>query len=87
MILGSYHYNERGVGRVPATTSGNEKTRISITYAASARGYKFKPIIINPRVNPIPDFTQPNNVLITYLKSGSFNEKVKQLLKLLIKLF
>ena len=58
--------------------------RISIAFAASASGYKFKPIIIVPRVNPIPDFTQPNNVLVYYSKSGSFNEKVKQILKLSI---
>ncbi len=36
----SYTYDEIGAQRVKAETTGNEKTRISIAFAAAANGYK-----------------------------------------------
>ena len=62
----NYTYDQVGAKRVPATTSGNEKTRISVYFAASASGYKLKPLIIVPRVNPLKDFEPPNNVVVVY---------------------
>lgn len=70
----NYTYDQVGAKRVPSTNSGNEKTRISVCFAASASGYKFKPLIIVPRVNPLKDFEPPNNVVVIYNKSGTFNE-------------
>ncbi|CAF0709703.1 unnamed protein product [Brachionus calyciflorus] len=70
----NYTYDQQGAKRVPATTSGNEKTRVSVCFAASASGFKFKPLIVIPRVNPLKNYEAPTNVIVVYNKSGVFNE-------------
>ena len=70
----NYTYDVAGSKRVPIRTSGNERTRISVCFAGAANGYKFKPLIIVPRVNPLKDYVPPNNVIVLYNKSGTFNE-------------
>ncbi|CAF0720027.1 unnamed protein product [Brachionus calyciflorus] len=70
----NYTYDQQGARRVPATTSGNEKTRISVCFAASANGYKFKPLIVIQRVNPLKNYEPPANVIVVYNKNGVFNQ-------------
>jgi hypothetical protein len=64
------------VARVRITTSGNEKTRVSVAFDAAANGAKLKPVIIIPRARPLPDYTPPDNVIVAYHNSGNFNEVV-----------
>ncbi len=34
------------------------------------------PVILVPRESPLPDFEPPRNVIVQYVKSGSFNEDI-----------
>ena len=56
MILGNYTYDKLGVKRVKATTSGNERTRVSIAVCAAADGFKLPIVAFVPRVNSLKDF-------------------------------
>ncbi|RNA43232.1 hypothetical protein BpHYR1_022234 [Brachionus plicatilis] len=69
----NYTNDQTDEKRVPSSTSGNEKTRMSVFFAASVAGYKFKPLIIVPRVNHLKDLEPPSNVVVVYHKSGSLN--------------
>ncbi len=72
----SYTYAEIGSRRVKAATTGNEKTRLSIAFAATANGQKLKPIVIVPRVNAMSNYIAPDNVIVVYSKAGTFNDKM-----------
>ena len=47
--------------RVAATTTGQTQTRVSVAFAATAAGDKFKPIILIPRKKPLKNFVPPRN--------------------------
>jgi hypothetical protein len=70
---GSYTYENKGKKRVKATSTGNEKTRLTVCFAAAASGEKLKPLIIVPRVNPLSGFEPPSNVVVLYDKTGNMN--------------
>ena len=62
-----------GANRVTLKTTGNDKTRISIAFSATASGNKLKPVILIPRKKPLKDFIPPDNVLVVYGRSENFN--------------
>jgi hypothetical protein len=51
----------QGKRRVRATTSGNERTRISAAFSATASGIKLPIYMIIPRKTDLPNFSPPNN--------------------------
>ena len=53
--------------RVPDTTSGNERTRISAAYSSSAFGLKLPIYLILPRKTEIPDFELHENCTLFIL--------------------
>jgi len=61
---------------VPWTNTGNEKTRVSVAFAAASSGYKLAPVILIPRKKPLKDFDPPNNVRVVYGTTGNFNFSV-----------
>lgn len=71
----NYTYEKRGTKRVVANTSGNERTRISITICASALGTKLPLVVIVPRKRPLKDFNPPQNVVIIYKPNGTFDSE------------
>ena len=76
IIFLSLHYTPRGEKIIPAVTSGNERTRISVAFTAAASGRKFKPLILIPRKKPFQIFFPPENVIVVYSTSGNFNDNV-----------
>ena len=69
-------YNPIGDKRIPSVTTGNERTRISVAFTASASGFKLKPLILIPRKKPLKDFLVQNNVIVVYGTKGTFNENI-----------
>ena len=67
-------YSEIGAKRVLATTAGQEQTRVSIAFSATAGGTKLKPLILIPRKRPLKRFTPLTNVKVVYGTKGNFNE-------------
>ena len=65
-----------GSQRVPWINTGNERTRVSVAFCASAAGHKLTPIILIPRKKPLKNFMSPNNVRVVYGTSGTFNNLV-----------
>lgn len=62
-----YTYTNKGARRVKAINTGNEKTRLSVIYTASANGDKLPVYALIPRVTPIPvSFSQKNHVRIKF---------------------
>ena len=57
-------------------TTGNEKTRLSVAFCASANGDKLAPVILIPRKRPLKNYNPPNNVILVYDKEANFNAKV-----------
>ena len=55
MVVGNYTYDQSGAKRVKATTTGSERTRVSIALCAAADGYKLPIVAIVPRVNSLKD--------------------------------
>lgn len=74
--IGNYSIDHIGVRRVRVTTTGQERTRVSVAFSASASGTKLKPVILIPRKKQLKDFIPPANVVIVYGTSGTFNHKV-----------
>ncbi len=73
----SYTYEKVGAQNVGSTTSGGERTKISMAFTASSDGRKLPILIILPRKNPLKDFQIPNNVVILYKpKSKTFDSQV-----------
>jgi hypothetical protein len=69
-------YAEKGSKRVEAITTGQQKTRISVCFTATASGTKLKPLILIPRKKPIKNWVPPNNVELVYGSNGNFNETI-----------
>ena len=69
-------YAEKGSRRVEAITSGQQKTRISVCFTATASGTKLKPLILIPIKNRLKNWVPPNNVELVYGTNGNFNEIV-----------
>ena len=67
-------YSEIGAKRVLATTAGQEQTRVSIAFSATAGDTKLKPLILIPRKRPLKRFTPPTNVKVVYGTKGNFLE-------------
>ncbi|RNA15399.1 Pogo transposable element with [Brachionus plicatilis] len=65
-------YEQSGVKRCPAVTTGNEQTKVSIAFSASASSKKLKPMILIPRKTPLKNFSPPSNVVIVYCTNGNF---------------
>ena len=57
----NYTYAKKGSRRVKATTTGNERTRISAAYYITASGLKLPIYLILPRKTEIPEFEAPDN--------------------------
>ncbi len=74
----SYTYITCGDNRVKAVMTGNEKTRVSIAFPATANGPKLNPVVLIPRVHPLPNYEQPDNVVVVYTKTRTFNDKIVQ---------
>ena len=69
----NYSYDEKGVKRVGADTSGHEMQKISVMACATASGIKLPLFIVLPRKTPLKDFTPPENVILAYKPSGTFD--------------
>ncbi len=66
-----------GTQNVVATSSGGERTKISMAFTATSDGRKLPILIILPRKNPLKQFQIPNNVVILYKpKSKTFDSQV-----------
>ena len=77
----NYTYAYSGAKRVKANTGGGERTRISAAFGASATGQKLPIFMIIPRSTPLVNedgsvYEPPENVLIRYKTSGTFNQDV-----------
>ena len=59
----NYTYAKRGTKAVNSITTGQEKTKISCAFCASAVVKKLPILILVPRKTPLKDFTHPENVL------------------------
>jgi hypothetical protein len=64
-----------GSRRVDAVTTGQQKTRVSVCFTATASGTKLKPLILIPRKNPLKNWVPPNNVEIVYEKIHPAHKK------------
>ena len=60
-----------GSKRVPASTSGNERTRMSAAFSASASGIKLPIHFLINRATELTDFEQPDNSTV-FLKFSLF---------------
>jgi hypothetical protein len=69
-------YAPVGSRRVETVTSGQQKTRVSVCFTATASGRKLKPLILIPRKTPLKNWVPPNNVQVAYGTNGCFNESV-----------
>ena len=59
-----------------ASTTGNEKTRVSIAFCAAADRSKLCPVILIPRKRPLKDYTPPTSVIIALSTNCNFNSEV-----------
>jgi hypothetical protein len=69
----NYTYETRGTQRVGAITSGKEKAKVSVMACATAIGVKLPLVIVVPRKTPLPRFRAPDNVIVVYKTSGTFD--------------
>ncbi len=58
---------------MPSYTSGNEKTKLSAAFCSSSNGKKLPVLIIVPRKTDLPNFQPPDNVVIIYKSSATFD--------------
>ena len=72
----NYTFEKKGSKRVPATTTGSERTRLSAAFSAPASGEKLPILILIPRKKDLPNFTPPENVVLIYKSGGTFNDSV-----------
>jgi hypothetical protein len=68
----NYTFTVKGVKKVKCTTTGNERTRISAAFSATASGQKLSILLVVPRVKP--DFTPLDDVIVVYKTGGTFND-------------
>ena len=57
-------------------TTGNERTRISAAFSATASGHKLPILLVVPRVKELPDFTPADDVIVVYKTGGTFNDDI-----------
>lgn len=72
----SYTYACKGSRRVKATTTGNEKTRLSAAFTASADGCKLPVFAIVPRVTRIEAIDALPDVTAEYKTSSTFDDEM-----------
>lgn len=72
----NYTFSEKGAKKVKCTTTGNERTRISAAFSATASGQKLPILLVVPRVKQLPDFTPPDDVIVVYKSGGTFNDEI-----------
>ena len=72
-IWGQYTYAVKGAKRTVVYTTGAEKTRLSGAWTGAADGKKLPIYLIIPRVNELPNFHVPKNVMLTYRSNSIFN--------------
>ena len=72
----NYTYAELGATRVNATTSGHEMQKVSVMVCATAVGTKLPLVIVVPRMTPLKNFTPPDNTIIVYKPSGTFDSSL-----------
>ena len=72
----NYTYDIKGSKRVSCTTTGNERTRLSAGFSATASGVKLATIIVVPRKKELPDYTPPDDIVLIYKTGGTFNDDV-----------
>jgi hypothetical protein len=69
----NYTYSEICATRVCATKTGHEMQKISVMACASASENKFPLVIVVPWKTPLKDFTPPDNTIVVYKPSGTFD--------------
>ena len=72
----NFTYDIKGSKRVSCTTTGNERTRLSAGFSATASGVKLATIIVVPRKKELPDYTPPDDIVLIYKTGGTFNDDV-----------
>ncbi len=72
----SYTYETFGARRVKATTTGNEKTRLSAAFTAAADGSKLPIFAIVPRVRSIPEIDALNDIATEYKTASTFDDEM-----------
>lgn len=75
-FLGNYTYSPKGEKRVKATSSGNERTRLSAAFTAVANGTKLPIYTIIPRKKPLQFDAPLPMVQVEYQTNSIFNEDV-----------
>ena len=75
-LKGPYTYEKKGEKRVQSCTSGNNKSRLSASFCASADGSKLPVVVVVPRKKNLKNFTPPSNILVVYKTSGTFDHKL-----------
>jgi len=68
--FGNFTYEMRGSKRVGLTSTGNQKTRVSVSLCASADGTKLKTIFVIPRKQPLANYQPPSNVIVEYISKA-----------------
>jgi hypothetical protein len=72
----NYTYTVKGAKKVKCVTTGNERTRISAAYSATASGIKLPLFLVLPRLKDLPNYTPPDGVIILNKTNGTFNDDV-----------
>ncbi|RNA04042.1 Pogo transposable element with, partial [Brachionus plicatilis] len=63
-----------GAKRVKVSTSGNERSRMSLAVSSAANGNKLPIYVIIPRRTELPEYDSPENVAIAYKTGATFND-------------
>jgi hypothetical protein len=72
----NYTFAKKGSRRVKATTSGNERTRLSAAFSSTASGLKLPIFLIVPRKTDLPDYEPPEECILKYKTGGTINNDV-----------
>jgi len=72
----TYTYDVTGSRRIKATTTGNEKTRLSAAFSAVADGFKLPVFVIIPRVRTIAEIEDLECIIAEYQTGGTFNDEM-----------
>ena len=72
-----YSYATKGEKRIKVDTHGGEMVRMSACFSANAFGEKCPIYVLIPRKDELPGYIPPQNVIIMYKQSATFNEDVE----------
>lgn len=72
---GNYTIETRGIKRAFCKSTGQEKTRLSCLFMASANGDKLPVLCVVPRKKKIDDLEKNDNCLTIYETGGTFNSQ------------